>query len=103
MDTALRVAQYLREVDRRGARLLEQDLEEAARLLGRRPRSRPEADAALEELVETAASDRRAELIRYLYRRTLREEALLRPAMRELMDVEFQRIGPLASSGVPGG
>lgn len=92
LDSALRVAQYLREVDRRGARLLEQDLDEAAGLLGRRPRSRSEADAALEGLAQSVSSESQAELVRYLYRRTLREEALLRPAMRELTDVEFQRI-----------
>ncbi len=92
VDTALRVAQYLREVDRRGPRLAEQDLEEAAHLLDARPRSRAEADAALEERIETTPPGNLTELVQYLYRRTLRDEALLRPALRELTDVEFQPI-----------
>lgn len=92
VDTALRVAQYLREVDRRGPRLEEQDLDEASALVGRRLRSRSDCDAAVETLVLALPDAKQPELLRYLYGRTLRQEALLRPAMRELSDVEFQRI-----------
>ena len=98
VDTALRVAQYLREVDRRGPSLLEQDLDEAGALLGRRPAGRAECDAALEDLATSDPERHQPELLRYLYRSTLRQESLLRPAMRELSDVEFQRIN-LDSAG----
>ena len=84
IDVALRTAQYLREVDRRGARLEEQDLDEVGELLGKRPRDWREADQKLEELVLGAGPEDDARLVRFFYRRTLRGEALLRPAMREL-------------------
>ena len=45
LDTARRIAEYAREIDRRGARLEEQDLEEAGALLGRRPSGWREVDA----------------------------------------------------------
>ncbi len=75
-----------------GPALEADDLAEAAALLGQLPGGRAEADAALEDLVERADAGRDAELIRYLHRRTLREESLLRPAMRELRDARFQKI-----------
>ena len=92
LDTALRVAQYARELDRNGARIEAEDLEEASALVGRPLVSWPEADAALEALVAEDWRGRQAELVRYFYRRLLRQEALLHPAMRELQDVEFQAI-----------
>jgi len=92
MDTALRVASWLREVDRHGARLAEQDLEEAGTLLGRAVRDPGEADAALEALVVEADPARDGELLRYFHRRTERQEALLRPALRELEDARLQPI-----------
>ena len=84
IDVALRTAQYLREIDRRGARLEEQDLDEAGEILGQRPLDWRDADAKLEELVLAAGPERDAELARFFWRRTRRHEALLRPAMREL-------------------
>ena len=92
IDVALRTAQYLREVDRRGARLEEQDLDEVAELLGKRPSDWRDADQKLEELVLGAAPEDDARLVRFFYRRTLRYEALLRPAMREL---EHSRLHPV--------
>jgi len=92
VDTALRLAQYAREIDRRGARVEAEDLEEASALVGRRLSSWSEADAELEKLVARDWRGRQAELLGYFYRRTLRQEALLHPAMRELQDVEFQQI-----------
>lgn len=91
-DTALRVAQYVREVDRHGARVAAQDADELATLLGRRIDDPREADAALEARVSGAERDETATIVRYLHRRTLRHEALLRPAMRELADATFQKI-----------
>ena len=63
LDTARRVAQYAREIDRRGARLEEQDLEEAARAA--RAAARPswrEADAELERRAIAAGRDERRAL-----------------------------------------
>jgi aminoglycoside phosphotransferase len=91
-DTALRIAELARELDRRGDRVEDQDREEAAALLGRRPSDWREADVALEALARTARGRRFADLVRFLYRRSLRQEGLLRPAMRELAGAEFQRI-----------
>lgn len=91
-DTALRVATYVRELDRRGARVDEQDADELATLLGRRIADPAAADAALEARVAAADRSETAAIVRYLYRRTLRHEALLRPAMRELAGATFQTI-----------
>lgn len=93
-DTALRVATYVRELDRCGARTATEDADELATLLGRRIADPTEADAALEARVATAGRDETARIVRYLHRRTLRHEALLRPAMRELAGATFQRIRP---------
>lgn len=92
VDAAYRVGQYLREVQRRGAALERVDLAEMAPLLGRRPASRREADAALEARVLSPDFEIDAAWIRALHRRALREESLLRPAMRELADARFQAL-----------
>jgi len=91
-DVAFRMAQYARELDRRGPRVEAEDLEEASKLVGRSLEDWAAADTALEELVDRDGEARLPELLRYFYRRTLRHEALLRPAMRELTDVDFQSI-----------
>jgi aminoglycoside phosphotransferase (APT) family kinase protein len=91
-DVALRMAQYARELDRRGPRVEAEDLEEASKLVGRPLASWAEADTALEDVVNREGEARLPELLCYFYRRTLRHEALLRPAMRELTDIEFQTI-----------
>jgi len=46
----------------------------------------------LEALVETAGPERDGELIRYFHRRTLRQESLLAPVMRELADAQIQML-----------
>ena len=85
-------ARYLREVDRLGPRLEAHALEDAAGLLGRRLESPAEADAALERLVAEAGPERDEALLAFFYRQCLREEAMLRPAMRELTDRALQPI-----------
>ena len=92
VDTALRVATYVRELDRSGARVEQEDADELAALLGRRVADPVAADAALEARVAVADRAETARIVRYLYRRTLRHEALLRPAMRELAGARFQSI-----------
>jgi hypothetical protein len=91
-DVSLRVAQHLAEVDRFGAQVEAQDLDEVSALLGRRVRGFREADAALEALVRAAPPARTPELLALLHRRTLRQEALLRPALRELDGVSIQTL-----------
>jgi aminoglycoside phosphotransferase (APT) family kinase protein len=92
LDVARRIAEYAREIDRRGARLEEQDQEEAADLLGRRPASWREADAELERRAIAAGRAERPALLRFLVRRSLRREALLGPAIRELAAARAQPI-----------
>jgi hypothetical protein len=92
VDTALRIAELARELDRRGERIEAQDRDEVAALIGQRPNDWRSADAALEALVADARGERFAVLVRCLYRRQRRQEALLGEAMRELAGVEFQRI-----------
>ena len=46
----------------------------------------------LEALALAEPPEREAELVQHLYRRTLREESLLAPAMRELEGARFQKI-----------
>jgi len=91
-DTALRVASYVRELDRNGTWVEAADADELATLLGRRVDDPLEAEALLEARVATAGREETGRIVRYLHRRTLRHEALLRPAMRELAGVTFQRI-----------
>lgn len=89
---AQRIAQYLERVDLYGSAVEEQDLDEAAALLGQRPASSAEADRALEACVLRARPEGDAELVRFLTRRCLRQELLLAPAMRELEHSAVQRL-----------
>lgn len=91
-DGLRRLALYLRQADRYGPELLAQDLDEAAKLLGRRPTSWQERDATLSDFIRESAGARNPELVRYLVRRLKREEALLRPAMRDLVGVKMQTL-----------
>jgi aminoglycoside phosphotransferase (APT) family kinase protein len=91
-DAAARLAVYRERLERLGPALDEQDSDDVARTLGRRPASRAEADAALEGLVREAGPDRDAELAGLLHRRVLREESLLQPVMRELEGARIQHI-----------
>jgi hypothetical protein len=91
-DVALRLAQHLAEVDRLGPRLEAEDCDEVSALVGRRLASWSEADAALEAFVLAATPAQLPAIAGLLHRRTLRQEALLRPALRELDGVSLQRI-----------
>ena len=91
-DVSLRLAQHLAEVDRLGAELEAEDVDEVSILLGRGVTSWSEADAALEDFVLGAAPARTPDILQLLYRRTLRQEALLKPALRELDGVSIQKI-----------
>jgi aminoglycoside phosphotransferase (APT) family kinase protein len=89
---ALRTAELLERAERLGPALESDDLEDAAALLGRRPKSWPESDAALETLVLESGAGREPEMLRYFQRRMLRQEAVVGPALRELEGVAIQSI-----------
>jgi aminoglycoside phosphotransferase (APT) family kinase protein len=93
-DRLHRVAQYLERSDEYRAALESDDLDEAADLLGRRPATRADADAALERLVieGNANGEIDAELLRFFHRRLRREEVLLAPTLRELAGARIEPI-----------
>jgi len=91
-DGLRRLALYLKQADRFGPQLLELDLDDAQKLLGRRPATWQERDAAIEQCVRDSAGRRNADLVRYLVRRLQREEAMLAPAMRDLVGVKMQTL-----------
>ncbi len=91
-EMALRVAEYLRRADCLGPALEAQDLDDLEALLGTRPETGLQGDAALEDFVMHADPDADGELVRILHRRMLRQEWLIDPVMRELRGVRMQRI-----------
>lgn len=90
LEAVERLASYLRRADRFGPALLATDLDEAAALLGERPVSAAERDAALEKLVERNGGELDAALLRYFVRRVQREEFLLAPVAKELAGARMQ-------------
>jgi aminoglycoside phosphotransferase (APT) family kinase protein len=92
IDTALRAAQVLERVDAYGPELEAASLDDAAKLLGHRPASWQECDAALEAFALEAPAGRQAELVRCLYRHGMRQEFLIAPAARELEGTRVQRL-----------
>lgn len=92
IDAAWRIAEYLRRVDLFGPACEAMDLDEAARLLGHRPSSWHEADAAFERLVAESGPERDADFVRFFHRRIQRQEAILRPVMRELEDATCEML-----------
>lgn len=93
-DRMQRIAVYLEQSDRHGPALEADDLDDVAKLLGRRPASWEEADARLEQLVLEAGPERDGELIRYFHRRLCREESLLHPVLREQQNASFPPLEP---------
>ncbi len=92
LESVQRGAEFLRRADRYGAALEAEDLDEAGALLGRRPGSWQERDAALEELVAKNTGERDAELLRYFIRRVQRQEFLVDPVAKELRGARMQRL-----------
>lgn len=88
-DRMQRLAIYLERSDRFGPALEADDLDDAQRLLGHRPRSWQAADREIEGLVAACGPERDAELIRFFHRRLLREEMLLDPVLREQRNASF--------------
>lgn len=92
LDVAARAAGYLRRADRWGRAFDAEDLDEVAAILGRRPASWHECDAALETLVLDNAPDPEIDipLLRMLHRRCLRQEWLMQPVLGARAGVSFQ-------------
>jgi hypothetical protein len=91
-DTAYRIAQWARELDARGAAIERDDAEEVARLTGARAAPGLAADAALEAFVLAAGPERDEEIVQLLYRRTKRQQALMKPALRELESAQLHSL-----------
>jgi hypothetical protein len=85
-----RTAQYLQQLDRHGAAVDAAVRDELAAILGWRPSSWEEGEAALERFVLEAGPEHDAALVRFFRRRLQREEVLLAPAL-----------GYLAGSSLP--
>ena len=76
-----RVAQYLEQSDLYGPAFEEDNMAEVAEILGYRPATWQQAEAALERFVLSAGPEHDAALVRLFYRRLAREAALLHPAL----------------------
>ena len=92
-STSLRLAEYLKRVDRYGAALETADLDDVSAVLGRRAPDWQAADAELETLVLEASSERDAELVQLFRRRTARRLQILDPLLRELEGASIQLLG----------
>lgn len=91
ISTAARVAEYLRRSECYGPALESDDLDEAAKLLGHRPRDWRAADAALEQFVTEAPVEQEGEILRYLYRRHQRQISILEPILKEMQGSRVQK------------
>ncbi len=76
-----RLARHLRHADALGPAFDEQDLDDLAALLGKRPQSVVEGQRQLDRLVRAAGPARDAEFVQYFYRYARREEALMEGAL----------------------
>lgn len=81
MGLTLRLVRMLRNADQLDRQLVDLELDDMASVLGSRPASLAEGDRALNAVVAEEEEDREADLVAYLWRRTIREEALLRGAL----------------------
>ncbi|MEO8698104.1 MAG: phosphotransferase family protein [Acidimicrobiales bacterium] len=82
LDVAQRLSAFLRRVNEVGPQIESDDLDEIAELLGTRPTSWRDGDAALESFVAKADDAYDAELIRYFHRRMSRWQQLVEIGMR---------------------
>jgi aminoglycoside phosphotransferase (APT) family kinase protein len=90
IDAAYRLAEYLREADRLGPTFDLEERMEVGELIQRFPEDWAASDEALEAYILSAPPDADERLVGLLHRKTLRQEALLRPVLRELADVSIQ-------------
>lgn len=61
-------------------------------LLGIRPRNWVEGDRMVEDMISVAGPDRDAELVRFLYRRVRRQQAMMDPSMRDVRGFKVQAV-----------
>lgn len=80
------LAGHLDLADRHGAAVDAAKLDDAAEILGQRPRTPLEADRQIQELALTSGPERDAELIRYFHRDYVRQERLLGPLLGPLAE-----------------
>jgi aminoglycoside phosphotransferase (APT) family kinase protein len=80
LRTAFRLARHLQRVDEIGDACVAADLDDLHALLGRRPETWQEGDAALEELVLADDGRRDEELVALFHRRLWRAHQMLGPA-----------------------
>jgi len=92
IDRPHRLALALRRVDALAPRVDAEEREEIGELLGQPVDDLAEANTRLERHVMEAGPERDVELLRYFYRRTLREHELHRPALFEYVDRTLQRV-----------
>jgi len=78
---ASRLARHLRHGDRLGVAFDEQELDDMAELLGKRPSDVTEGHRAMHQLVLDSGPDRDEAFIRYFYRHARREEMLMEGAL----------------------
>jgi hypothetical protein len=81
MGLVLRLLTMLRNSDSLDHSLLELELDDMATVLSRRPKNLAEGDELLNALIKEQDPDRDAELVGYLWRRTVREQSLLQGAL----------------------
>lgn len=78
---AVRLGEYARNAMRAGPAFREVELDDLGALLGRRPGSVDEGTDAVDAAIADSGPERDAELVAYLHRRAVREEALMRGAL----------------------
>ncbi|MGV0793551.1 phosphotransferase family protein [Mycolicibacterium sp. XJ1819] len=79
LRVAFRLARYLQREDEIGAEITNADLDDLAPLLGHRPKTWQDGDAALEQFVLEDGGRHDAELCQLFYRRLIRHKASLGP------------------------
>ncbi|MDG2048689.1 MAG: phosphotransferase family protein [Myxococcota bacterium] len=92
MQTASRLAEYIRRVDLRGPAIESADQNEVAVFLGSTPQNWLDREQQLESFVAESSADRDEDLIRFFHRRTCRHDQLLSPVMRELQNTRIQML-----------
>jgi aminoglycoside phosphotransferase (APT) family kinase protein len=100
LRAAFRLARHLERAQEIGAALDEADLDDLHHLLGRRPETWQEGDAALERFVlaDAGAGRHDEDLVRLFHRRNLRAQMLLGPAGSAMArHLPIQRFHPAAT------
>ena len=92
LQTASRLAEYVRRVDRYGPAIDSADQEEAEAFLGSKGQDWLQTEAQLEAMVAKSNGQSEEDWIRFFHRRTCRQDRLLSPIMRELQNTRIQML-----------